>query len=114
MAAAWDDGKLPVCGDARVVRLVTGDAVVRVWMRTMSDPDGEGSSRGNGGNAAGLGTELRNRVMSDARELADAFDAVFADARPENLDRLSNAADRLMRSAGRVMIETQRIRRSQP
>lgn len=48
--------------------------------------------------------------MDGATDFAEAFDAVAADPRPENLDRLRDAADRLMRAAGRVIIETHRRR----
>jgi len=48
--------------------------------------------------------------MDGATDFADAFDAATADPRADNLDRLRDAADRLMRAAGRVIIETQRQR----
>ena len=51
---------------------------------------------------------LRRRVAAEAASFDDAFTVALRDETPQSLEDLANAADRLMRAAGRVLIELRR------
>lgn len=48
---------------------------------------------------------LRDRVAAEAASFDHAFTAALRNETPRNLEELANAADRLMRAVGRVLIE---------
>ena len=48
---------------------------------------------------------LRKRVAVEAASFDDAVRAALRNETPQSLEDLTNAADRLMRAAGRVLIE---------
>lgn len=51
---------------------------------------------------------LLNRVAEAAERFSDAFNAAQTEESPRRLNDLADAADRLMRAAGRVLIEAKR------
>ena len=51
---------------------------------------------------------LRKRVFDATMRLDEAFRAAKTEKTPEKLDDLADAADQLMRAAGRVLIEAKR------
>jgi hypothetical protein len=51
---------------------------------------------------------LLNRVAEAAERFTDAFNAAQTEESPRRLNDLADAADRLMRAAGRVLIEAKR------
>jgi hypothetical protein len=53
----------------------------------------------------------RDRVKAGMAAFASALDAAMADPTPEALNKLREATDRLMRAAGRVLIELDRVRK---
>jgi len=53
---------------------------------------------------------LHERVIEQIGAVTDALDAATADPTDETLDELHDAADKLMRALGRVLIETARQR----
>lgn len=48
---------------------------------------------------------LRDRVVANMKPLIDALDEALQNPTPEALDRVREAADRLMRATARVLIE---------
>jgi hypothetical protein len=58
----------------------------------------------------GIDPDLRDRVRDEIPTLEDALEAAVADPTDENLDQLREAADKLMRALGRVLIEIARQR----
>jgi hypothetical protein len=48
---------------------------------------------------------LRDRVADEMEHFKDAFSAAQQDETPQNLEALAEAADRLIRAVGRVLIE---------
>lgn len=60
----------------------------------------------------GIDPSLRERVIKEMSTAADALDAATANPTDEALDELYEAADKLMRALGRVLIETERQRGS--
>ena len=51
---------------------------------------------------------LLNRVAEATERFTDAVNAAQAEESPRRLNDLADAADRLMRAAGRVLIEAKR------
>jgi hypothetical protein len=51
---------------------------------------------------------LRDRVAEEIERFTQALSAAEKDETPQNLEALAEAADRLMRAVGRVLIETKR------
>lgn len=51
---------------------------------------------------------LRDRVADEMEHFNEAISAVEQDETPQNLEALAEAADRLMRAVGRVLIEAKR------
>jgi hypothetical protein len=51
---------------------------------------------------------LRDRVAEEQERFNDAFSAAENGETPQNLEDLAEAADRLMRAVGRVLIEAKR------
>jgi len=60
----------------------------------------------------GIDPSLRERVIEEIGTVTDALDAATANPTDEALDELHEAADKLMRALGRVLIETERQRGS--
>ncbi len=56
----------------------------------------------------GIDPNLRERVIEQIGIVTDALDAVKANPTDEALEQLRDAADKLMRALGRVLIETTR------
>jgi hypothetical protein len=54
---------------------------------------------------ANLDPALRDRVVREVETLTDAFDGALANPTPEAIDRVREAADRLMRATARVLLE---------
>ena len=48
---------------------------------------------------------LLNRIAEATERITEAFNAAQAEESPRRLNDLADAADRLMRAAGRVLIE---------
>jgi hypothetical protein len=48
---------------------------------------------------------LRGRVAEEMKHFNEALSAAEQDQTPQNLEALAEAADRLMRAVGRVLIE---------
>lgn len=61
-----------------------------------------------GGDA--LSPSLRDRVANEMTLFTQALDAAMTNPSPEILDNVREAADRLMRATGRVLIEVARLR----
>lgn len=55
-----------------------------------------------------LSESLRERVAEEMGRFNEALSAAENDETPQNLEDLADAADRLMRAVGRVMIEAKR------
>jgi hypothetical protein len=55
-----------------------------------------------------ISEDLRDRVDEGLTDFSNAFAATQQDETPENLENLADAADRLMRTIGRVLIEAKR------
>ena len=69
---------------------------------------------GNGGDdRRGIDPTLRDRVIDQITIVTEALDAAAADPTDAALDQLREAADKLMRALGRVLIEIARQRSSQ-
>jgi hypothetical protein len=51
---------------------------------------------------------LRERVAAEAANLDQAFNAALKNETTQSLEDLANAADRLMRAAGRILIEVRK------
>lgn len=66
-----------------------------------SDPENDGPG--------GLDPSLHDRLMDQIERFTDALDAAMANPTPEALDHLRKAADQLMRAAGRVLIDVERL-----
>ena len=64
----------------------------------------------NGNNSPGVDPTVRDRVMEQIPIMVDALDAAVANPTSENLQRLRDETDRLMRTLGRVLIELKRAR----
>lgn len=71
----------------------------------MTDEHNEGR-----GEARGIDQDLRERVAKETAIFNDALDAAMQNPASEALDKLAQAADRLMRAVGRVLIEAKRLR----
>ena len=56
----------------------------------------------------GIDEALRDRVAEEIEHFQEAFSAAEQDETPQNLETLAEAADRLMRAVGRVLIEAKR------
>jgi hypothetical protein len=56
----------------------------------------------------GINEALRDRVAEEIEHFNEAFSAAEQDETPQNLEALAEAADRLMRAVGRVLIEVKR------
>lgn len=56
----------------------------------------------------GLTESLRGRVAEEMQHFNEAFCAAEQHDTPQNLEALADAADRLMRAVGRVLIEVKR------
>jgi hypothetical protein len=52
-----------------------------------------------------LNESLRDRIGDEVERFSEAVSAAENDETPENLENLVDAADRLMRAVGRVLIE---------
>jgi hypothetical protein len=63
-----------------------------------------------GGGPQGIDPALRDRVMQQIPVVAAALDAAAAEPSGYSLDELREAADKLMRALGRVLIEIARQR----
>jgi hypothetical protein len=77
----------------------------------------EGAERtvavGNEGkDPVGLGWALRERVMEQIPAVTDALGLAVINPSDASLDQLHDAADKLMRALGRVLIEVERERRA--
>jgi hypothetical protein len=57
---------------------------------------------------SGIDEDLRSRVDEEIERFNESFAAAQQDKTPENLENLADAADRLMRAVGRVLIEAKR------
>jgi hypothetical protein len=57
---------------------------------------------------AGVDKNLRDRVAEEIERFTQSLSAAEKDQTPQNLEALADAADRLMRAIGRVLIETKR------
>ena len=55
-----------------------------------------------------ISEDLRHRVDEELKHFNDAFAAAQQNDTPQNLEDLADAADRLMRAVGRVLIEAKR------
>jgi len=62
------------------------------------------------GGTQGIDEALRERVVRDMAIFNDAMDAATDDSTSEILGELEQAADRLMRAVGRVLLEAKRLR----
>jgi hypothetical protein len=58
----------------------------------------------------GVNPSLRERVVEEIGRTTDALEAASANPSDETLDELHQAADRLMRALGRVILEIERQR----
>ena len=58
----------------------------------------------------GFDPSIRERVIEQIGIVTEALDAAMANPTDEVLDELHDAADKLMRALGRVLIETARQR----
>jgi hypothetical protein len=56
----------------------------------------------------GIDEALRDRVAEEMERFNEALAAAEQDEIPQNLEALAEAADRLMRAVGRVLIEAKR------
>jgi len=56
----------------------------------------------------GIDEALRERVAEEIERFNEAVAAAEKDETPENLEALAEAADRLMRAVGRILIEAKR------
>ena len=56
----------------------------------------------------GINPSLRERIIEQIAIVTDALDAVKTNPTDEALEQLRDAADKLMRALGRVLIETTR------
>lgn len=61
--------------------------------------------RTNGGISPGV----HDRVVEEMETFTEALEAAAANPTPEALDKLRQAADRLMRATGRVLIDVERL-----
>ncbi len=66
--------------------------------------------RQNGSNSPELDPTLRNRVVEQIPIMVDALEAAIANPTSDNLQRLRDETDKLMRALGRVLIELGRAR----
>jgi hypothetical protein len=64
----------------------------------------------NNDDSGGIDPSLRERVIEEIGRTTDALDAASANPSDETLDELQQAADRLMRALGRVILEIERQR----
>jgi hypothetical protein len=64
----------------------------------------------NGGKSPGVDPSVRDRVVEQIPIMVDALDAAVANPTSENLQRLRDETDKLMRALGRVLIELRRVR----
>lgn len=64
----------------------------------------------NGNNSPGVDPTVRNRVVEQIPIMVEALDAAVANPTSENLQRLRDETDKLMRALGRVLIELRRVR----
>ena len=55
-----------------------------------------------------ISEDWRKRVDEQLRHFNEALTAAQAEKTPRNLEHLADAADRLMRAVGRVLIEAKR------
>jgi hypothetical protein len=55
-----------------------------------------------------LSESQRDRVAEEIERFNEAFSAAEKEETPENLEDLADAADRLMRAVGRVLIDVKR------
>lgn len=59
-------------------------------------------------NVQGVDQKLRERLANEIAIFNDALDAAVQSPTAKSLDALAQAADRLMRAVGRVLIEAKR------
>jgi len=64
----------------------------------------------NGSNSPGIDPGLRDQVVAQVSIMVDALEAAVANPTSENLQRLRDETDKLMRVLGRVLIELRRAR----
>jgi hypothetical protein len=64
----------------------------------------------NGSNPPGIDPTIRDRIVAQISILVDALDAAVANPTAENVQRLRDETDKLMRALGRVLIELRRVR----
>jgi len=77
-----------------------------------SESDASGVGRVAGRTTAdGIDLSLRDSIMVELSAFLVAFEAVASNPGRDDLDRLRNATDRLLRAAARVRIELERVRR---
>ena len=58
--------------------------------------------------SSSISEDLRDRIDEELKHFNEAFAAAQQDETPQNLENLADAADRLMRAVGRVLIESKR------
>jgi hypothetical protein len=61
----------------------------------------------------GVDPALRDRVLGQIPIVTEALEAAIANPTDDNLDRLREATDKLMRALSRVLIEVERQRSAQ-
>lgn len=64
----------------------------------------------NGNNSPGIDPSIRDRIVEQIAILVGALDAAVANPTAENLQRLRDETDKLMRALGRVLIDLRRAR----
>jgi hypothetical protein len=62
------------------------------------------------GNSPGVDPTVRDQVVRQIPIMVDALEAAVANPTAENLQRLRDETDKLMRALGRVLIELRRVR----
>jgi hypothetical protein len=68
---------------------------------------------GDNGDRHGVDPALRDRVIKQIPIVTEALEAAVANPTDDNLDRLREATDKLMRALSRVLIEVERQRNAQ-
>ena len=58
--------------------------------------------------SSGISEDLQDRVDEELKHFNEAFAATLKTETSQNLETLADAADRLMRAVGRVLIEVRR------
>jgi hypothetical protein len=62
----------------------------------------------NGNNSRGVDPTVGDRLVQQIPAMLDALDAAVANPSPDNLQRLRDETDKLMRALGRVLTELKR------